>query len=172
MVQLSNLVDGQQQILDLVAVVTELLVKSSIYWSRILTCSYRLSYLINIKRIAIIQIVKTINVYKNDASHFAQLDENNVVTQVIVVGNSDTADVNGVESENIGVAFCRSLGAGTNWKQTLIMGEATMLLYWYEVYDWSCNSGCWFYRCLISDNLTLLDYQYNRGTLKHLLYLL
>ena len=32
-------------------------------------------------------------------AHFAQLDENNVVTQVIVVGNSDTADVNGVESE-------------------------------------------------------------------------
>ena len=52
-------------------------------------------------------------------AHFAQLDENNVVTQVIVVGNSDTADVNGVESESIGVAFCQSLlGADTNWKQT------------------------------------------------------
>ena len=52
-------------------------------------------------------------------AHFAQLDDNNVVTQVIVVGNSDTADVNGVESENIGVAFCQSLlGADTNWKQT------------------------------------------------------
>ena len=52
-------------------------------------------------------------------AHFAQLDENNVVTRVIVVGNSDTADVNGVESENIGVAFCQSLlGADTNWKQT------------------------------------------------------
>ena len=52
-------------------------------------------------------------------AHFAQLDDNNVVTQVIVVGNSDTADVNGVESENIGVAFCQKLfGADTNWKQT------------------------------------------------------
>ena len=52
-------------------------------------------------------------------AHFAQLDENNVVTQVIVVGNSDTADVNGVESESIGVAFCQQLlGAETNWKQT------------------------------------------------------
>ena len=52
-------------------------------------------------------------------AHFAQLDENNVVTQVIVVGNSDTADVNGVESESIGVAFCQQLlGADTNWKQT------------------------------------------------------
>ena len=32
--------------------------------------------------------------------HFAQLDDNNHST-VIVVGNSHTADVNGVESENI-----------------------------------------------------------------------
>ena len=57
-------------------------------------------------------------------AHFAQLDENNVVTQVIVVGNSDTADVNGVESENIGVAFCQSLlGAETNWKQTSYNGN-------------------------------------------------
>ena len=57
-------------------------------------------------------------------AHFAQLDDNNVVTQVIVVGNSDTADVNGVESENIGVAFCQSLlGAGTNWKQTSYNGN-------------------------------------------------
>ena len=57
-------------------------------------------------------------------AHFAQLDENNVVTQVIVVGNSDTADINGVESENIGVAFCQSLlGAETNWKQTSYNGN-------------------------------------------------
>ena len=57
-------------------------------------------------------------------AHFAQLDENNVVTQVIVVGNSDTSDNNGVESENIGVAFCQSLlGAETNWKQTSYNGN-------------------------------------------------
>ena len=52
-------------------------------------------------------------------AHFAQLDENNVVTQVIVVSNDDTSDSNGVESESIGVAFCQKLfGADTNWKQT------------------------------------------------------
>ena len=52
-------------------------------------------------------------------AHFAQLDENNVVTQVIVVSNDDTSDSNGVESEAIGVAFCQKLlGADTNWKQT------------------------------------------------------
>ena len=52
-------------------------------------------------------------------AHFAQLDENNVVTQVIVVSNDDTSDSNGTETESIGVAFCQKLlGADTNWKQT------------------------------------------------------
>ena len=52
-------------------------------------------------------------------AHFAKLDANNVVEQVIVVANSDTADASGVETESIGVAFCQKLlGAETNWKQT------------------------------------------------------
>ena len=52
-------------------------------------------------------------------AHFAGLDENNIVTQVIVVANEDTTDTNGVEVEEIGVAFCKKLlGAETNWKQT------------------------------------------------------
>ena len=52
-------------------------------------------------------------------AHFCQLDENNIVTQVIVVSNEDTSDVNGNEVEEIGVAFCKKLlGADTNWKQT------------------------------------------------------
>ena len=52
-------------------------------------------------------------------AHFAQLDENNVVTQVIVVSNDDTSDSNGTETESIGVSFCQKLlGADTNWKQT------------------------------------------------------
>ncbi len=52
-------------------------------------------------------------------AHFAKLDANNVVEQVIVVANSDTADSAGVETEAIGVAFCQKLmGADTNWKQT------------------------------------------------------
>jgi hypothetical protein len=50
-------------------------------------------------------------------AHFAQLDANNVVTQVIVVANKDTADANGVEKEHIGAAFCERLLGGT-WKQT------------------------------------------------------
>lgn len=55
-------------------------------------------------------------------AHFAQLDANNVVTQVIVVANSDTADANGVEKEHIGAAFCERLFGG-NWKQTSYNGS-------------------------------------------------
>ena len=55
-------------------------------------------------------------------SHYAKLDENNVVTQVIVVDNKDTADANGVEKESIGVAFCERLFGGT-WKQTSYNGN-------------------------------------------------
>jgi len=52
-------------------------------------------------------------------AHFAKLDANNLVTQVIVVANEDTADSSNVETESIGVAFCQKLmGASTNWKQT------------------------------------------------------
>lgn len=56
-------------------------------------------------------------------AHFAQLDENNVVTQVIVVHNNELVD-NGVEREELGVAFCQSLfGADTRWVQTSYNGS-------------------------------------------------
>jgi hypothetical protein len=52
-------------------------------------------------------------------AHFAQLDENNKVLQVIVVNNQDILDENGVENETIGIAFCQSLlGSDTRWVQT------------------------------------------------------
>ena len=52
-------------------------------------------------------------------AHFAKLDANGIVEQVIVVGNNDIKDNSGTETEAIGVAFCQKLvGAGTNWKQT------------------------------------------------------
>ena len=58
-------------------------------------------------------------------AHFAQLDSNNVVTQVIVVSNDDTSDSNGIETESIGVAFCQKLlGSDTNWKQTSYNGNS------------------------------------------------
>ena len=57
-------------------------------------------------------------------AHFAKLDANNIVTQVIVVSNDDTADSSGIETESIGVAFCQKLvGADTVWKQTSYNGN-------------------------------------------------
>ena len=53
-------------------------------------------------------------------AHFAQLDENNIVTQVIVVNNNILLD-NGVESEQKGIDFCKSIfGQDTKWVQTSI----------------------------------------------------
>lgn len=69
-------------------------------------------------------------------AHFAELDENNTVTQVIVVNNSElivekvtTTDagyinVATIESEEKGIAFCQSLyGADTQWRQTSYNGS-------------------------------------------------
>lgn len=50
-------------------------------------------------------------------AHFAELDENNVVKQVIVVHDNELLDENGIESEAKGIAFCQSLFGG-NWVQT------------------------------------------------------
>lgn len=55
-------------------------------------------------------------------AHFAQLDENNVVTQVIVVHNNELME-NGVEVETKGIAFCQSLFPGTAWRQTSYNGS-------------------------------------------------
>lgn len=56
-------------------------------------------------------------------AHFAQLDDNNIVTQVIVVANEELLD-NGVESEAKGIAFCKSLlGEDTKWVQTSYNGN-------------------------------------------------
>ena len=54
-------------------------------------------------------------------AHFAKV-ENNVVTQVIVVSNTDTADAQGVEKEHLGAAFCERL-LGGEWKQTSYNGK-------------------------------------------------
>ena len=49
-------------------------------------------------------------------AHFAEIDETNTVTQVIVVHNNELLQ-DGVESEAKGIAFCHSLFGG-NWVQT------------------------------------------------------
>jgi len=50
-------------------------------------------------------------------AHFAELDSNNIVLRVVVVGNEDTADAKGVEKESIGQAHLEKVLGGT-WKQT------------------------------------------------------
>jgi hypothetical protein len=54
-------------------------------------------------------------------AHFAQLDADNIVTQVIVVANAELLD-NGTESEAKGIAFCQSL-LGGRWVQTSYSGS-------------------------------------------------
>lgn len=54
-------------------------------------------------------------------AHFAKLDANNIVTEVVVVSNKDTSDAQGHEKESIGIAFCERLFGGT-WKQTSYNG--------------------------------------------------
>ena len=57
-------------------------------------------------------------------AHFAQLNDNNIVTQVIVVDNAELLDSNDVEQEAIGITFCTNLfGADTRWKQTSYNGN-------------------------------------------------
>jgi hypothetical protein len=50
-------------------------------------------------------------------AHFAELDKDNIVKQVIVVSNDDCLDEHGNESEDVGIAFCVNLLGGT-WIQT------------------------------------------------------
>lgn len=57
-------------------------------------------------------------------AHFAQLDGNNLVTQVIVVSNEVINNEAFPQSEPVGVAFCQSLyGADTRWAQTSYNGS-------------------------------------------------
>jgi Sec7-like guanine-nucleotide exchange factor len=49
-------------------------------------------------------------------AHFAELNEHNIVTRIIVINNLELID-NGVESEEKGLAFCNSHYGG-KWVQT------------------------------------------------------
>ena len=56
-------------------------------------------------------------------AHFAQIDENGTVLQVIVVPNHKCINDQGQEDEAVGVAFCQSLIPFTNWVQTSYNGN-------------------------------------------------
>jgi hypothetical protein len=50
-------------------------------------------------------------------AHFAKLDENNVVVEVVIVRNEDML-VDGVENEQAGIDYLESLGFTGRWVQT------------------------------------------------------
>ena len=57
-------------------------------------------------------------------AHFAKINSDNIVEQVIVVNNEVLHDDKGVEQESIGIEFCQSLfGDDTNWVQTSYNGN-------------------------------------------------
>lgn len=57
-------------------------------------------------------------------AHFAQLDENNIVTGVLVVNNEKLIDESGNESEQKGIDFLKGLfGQDTKWVQTSYNGN-------------------------------------------------
>lgn len=50
-------------------------------------------------------------------AHFAKISDDGTVLEVIVVGNDDLLDADGVEQEQLGKDFCQNLFGGT-WVQT------------------------------------------------------
>jgi hypothetical protein len=57
-------------------------------------------------------------------AHFAQLDQSDNVTNVVVVDNSILLDDSGTEQEALGVAFLKqTFGADTAWVQTSYSGR-------------------------------------------------
>lgn len=55
-------------------------------------------------------------------AHFAKVNLDNIVEQVIVVNNEVLLDSEGVEQEALGAAFCEELFGGT-WVQTSYNGN-------------------------------------------------
>ena len=51
-------------------------------------------------------------------AHFAKLDDDNVVIDVLVVDNDVLLDDNGVEIEQKGIDYLTEIFGHTNWKQT------------------------------------------------------
>ena len=56
-------------------------------------------------------------------AHFARI-ENSIVREVIVINNEVITDENGIEQEQLGIDFCKSLyGQDTEWLQTSYNGN-------------------------------------------------
>ena len=91
-------------------------------------------------------------------AHFAQLDENSIITNVIVVSNDDCLDSDGSQSKK-GIPFCKNLlGADTNWVRTsynnnirfryagvgMKYDSTNNVFYYPQPYgSWSLNTSTW-----------------------------
>ena len=51
-------------------------------------------------------------------AHFAKINSENIVTEVIVINNDVILDSNGQEQESLGVDFCKQLYGDGTYKQT------------------------------------------------------
>ena len=56
-------------------------------------------------------------------AHFARIDSENIVQEVIVLSNDVVTDENNVESEALGQAFIASLGMEGTWLQCSYNGN-------------------------------------------------
>ncbi len=56
-------------------------------------------------------------------AHFAKLNENNIVTEVVVVNNDILLEVDGTESENKGKTFLNLVFGTSNWVKTSYNGN-------------------------------------------------
>ncbi len=56
-------------------------------------------------------------------AHFAKIDTQNKVTEVIVIANSDCGNTDFPQSETTGQTFIASLGLEGTWKQTSYNGN-------------------------------------------------
>ena len=82
-------------------------------------------------------------------AHFAELDADNVVMRVLVVGNADTADADGVEDATIGVAFLNNLFPGSGaWLQTSYNNSIHLTKRKHVL----CNPQCFKYRIFTTGN--------------------
>jgi len=58
-------------------------------------------------------------------AHFAMLDENNIVKNIIVISNNDIKNLPFPESEPLGIELCKLYSGkpDSNWKQTSYNGN-------------------------------------------------
>lgn len=72
-------------------------------------------------------------------AHFAKIDENNVVLDVVVVNNNDIDNLPFPESEPVGIAYLNNIGLSGNWKQTSYNNK---FRFWYSGIGYKFNPEC------------------------------